>query len=976
MENSILKRRLAKKASYACAALLLLGGSVSLSSCSDDLLTGTPEWLGSSIYEELMSRGTYMQTLALIDDPELTEANYHEMLLRTGSLTFFVADDFAWARFLSKRGLTHVSQLSKAEKKNLLKGSMINNAYLIELLSNKAGNPPTEGACMRRASRVDITDSVPVMTAEQMPIINPKRVDDSGEQIDYWQNVRDRSQILIYKDDNPTPMVHFLPDFMTVNDLTAEDWEVLSNGAASDVSHTSYINGQRVVEQDITCQNGYIHVLAEVPEQLPNMAEIIHSKPQFSIFSSLLDRFSYPWQKYKPEVETATDQPIYVKRYFNQGHSERSLKSYEVNGVTKTLSSVLSLDPGWNTYRLNTGNTEVNYQNDAAAMFVPTNTWMANYLQNEGAAIGRKYDYNWDNVPDEIVLPFLNNCMKNSFTSTAPSKFGSVKNTAQEEMGIEPADVDSCFMACNGVVYQLGKVFVAPEHQSILFPAMLRSDNDLSIMYRTISDTRYNQSNQTLWTLNEYQAYVNSMGSTYSFLIPKDRAFQGIVDVYSRSNSVHNPIAYRYYLDPSNNNFPVSAEALKVDTVGGKMEVTTQRATPQPTGNNASGLGLVNNRLEDLLENCLVVHGVRGSQTFRPEQTIYINKAGGPIKVRFEGDKVTGLAGSYHAEKGWWIPVVDSLVFDQSISGNGISYVLDSIPSSTITSPYAVIQDTIKHPEFHAFSQLASTACSFIGTQDQYKHTTMDNCFTILGNYHYTFYVPTNDVIEQLIAEHKLPTWEEYDEWKDVIDSLNLFKDRLDRAYVDASQYYVDHLATLTEEELEAYEALKADTTQRGAVLNTYLKKATANYNGIRSYIENFVRYHIQDGSIYIGGADTTGVYETNAVDTAMNRFHRLYIDNRQGSISVRDQKNNTANVVSGAHSNLMARQYLFDSSSRQIYGSSYVVVHLIDKALCFGDKQYLPVDAPLPATFLPQELCDEYAEGHPIYVKLKRNKR
>ena len=121
MQNSILKRRLAKSASYACAALMLMSGGLGLSSCEDDLLTGTPTWLGSSIYEELESRGSFTQTLALINDPDLSETNYPDLLRRSGSMTLFVADDAAWNRYLSSRGLTSVTQLPKSEKKNLLK---------------------------------------------------------------------------------------------------------------------------------------------------------------------------------------------------------------------------------------------------------------------------------------------------------------------------------------------------------------------------------------------------------------------------------------------------------------------------------------------------------------------------------------------------------------------------------------------------------------------------------------------------------------------------------------------------------------------------------------------------------------------------------------------------------------------------------------------------------------------------------------
>lgn len=924
MENSILKRRLARGASHASAALLLFGAALGMTSCEDDLLTGTPSWLGSSIYEELESRGNFQTTLALINDPDLSETNYPEMLRRTGSLTLFVADDAAWSRYLGARGVSSVNQLPKAEKKNLLKAAMINNAYLIELLSNTPGDPPTEGACLRRASRVDMTDSIPVMPASEFPIINPIRVNDKGSQIDYWAAVRGRDNILIYYDNNPIPMVHFLPDFMLKNDLGNADVEKLTNGKANDVKNTAYVNGRKVVEQDVTCQNGYIHVLDEVPEQLDNMAQIIHNKPQFSIFAELLDRWSYPQFLSIQTVDGKSDS-LFVKRYFNNGHSEHSLNKVDETNVT--VSAVLSLDPGWNRYRLNTNNTDVSFVNDGAAMFVPTNEWMEYYLHHDGAAIGSKYGYDWRNVPDNVVLPFLNNCMKASFISSAPSKFSNVKNTAAEPMGIELADVDSCFMACNGVIYQLGKVFVAPEHQSVLFPATLRADQDLSIINQAISDSRYSNvdNGDADWRIFEYKAYLNSMSTSYSFIIPQDTAFAAVIDPYSLFEK--KPIGIRYFLD-SGSSLPVRAQAFNAVLDSATMEyvITDQLA---PNAQQPTAMRFVNNRLTDLMENIIVIHGLRGSQTFRPGQTVYLNKAGAPVFVRFEGDKVTGLAGTYHYERGEWIPVESSLIFDQTESGNGVSYVIPSIPASTVTSPYGALHDADKHPDFSVFASLLTPSCSFIGAEIS-SHPTMDYAFNNMGNYHYTLWVPTNESMQTLIDSGKLPTWDTYEEWANLKDSLNDYMNWMDTEY---RAHRFDE--TLYEE--------------RQAAIDSLTNNATANQEIIRSVIEDFLRYHIQDGSVYLGGADSASIYETAALDTAMSRFRRLEVDNHAGNITIRDVKGNTAHVLVGDNSNVVSRQYLFTRANRFIYSSSYVVLHSIDRVLEYADEQFLPDDFPQP---------------------------
>ncbi|MBO4906620.1 MAG: fasciclin domain-containing protein [Bacteroidaceae bacterium] len=942
MENSILKRRLAHAAGTASAALLLLGSGWVVSSCTDDLLTGTPSWLGSSIYEELQHRGNFTVTLELIDDPDVSTYNqsthmtdYAQILRRTGSMTLFVADDDAWHTYLQRRGVSSVRDLPKSEKKNLLKASMVNSAYLIELLSNRPGDPPVEGSIMRRTSRVDVSDSIPIMIADSFPKMNPYRVDNSGNVIDYWAAVRGLDTIRIWKDNYAAPMVHFLPEFMTVNDITSVDLLALTNGEASDVSSTSYVNGHRVVEQDITCQNGYIHVVDAVPEQLDNMAEILRHKPQFSTFRKLLDRFSYPYPLYTDVENPEND--IYVLRYFNDGYSSHALNT--VQETMQPVSAVLSIDPGWNTYRINSGSADRTFEADGAALFVPTNQWMDNYLHKAGSAIGEKYGYDWDRVPDDIVLPFLNNCIQASFTATTPSKFGSLKNTASETMGIVPTDVDSCFMACNGVIYQLNKVFVAPAHKSVLFPAMLRADEGpeaaTSVIYRTISDTRYNQGTNANWTLYEYQAYVNSMASSYSFLIPKDKAFATYIDPYSVYNK--KPLAYKFYIDndgPTSRTHPVSAYAYQVDTTGGKWVVTDNLASSsdQPTANSASGLGLISNRLEDILNNIVVVHGSRGATTFHDGQQIYLNKAGGPIMVRFEGGKVTGVAGSAHAEKGLWIPVSPDLTFNMGSEGNGDSYILDSIPTTTFTSPVKLLQDTLTHPEFTNFTNLLG-GCSFIA-QTVGGHPTMDFAISLLGNYHYTIYAPKNSAIQDLYLDLDgsgkpkkpyLPTWELIDEWVALTDSLSEYEKDCEKNNV----------------------AISAD---RQHEIDSLVQLSTDCQKEIENVIDNFVRYHIQDGSVYINGADTVGIFETATIDPDLNRFYRVNVSNIAGNYTVRDNTNQTAHVLTNTNDyNLMARQYLFTTSSKSIYSSSYVVVHLIDRALLYSNEQLLPVDYPQP---------------------------
>ena len=243
---------------YQMAAVLgcMLLGASAMSSCSDDMLTGQPSWLGNSIYERLQDEGNYQTTLRLIDD-----LGQKEVLSKTGSKTLFVADDEAYAEWFRSNswGVRSYEQLSEAQKKMLFNNSMINNAYLIELLSNLSGNPPQEGMCMRRATAASEFDSVSVLLPSQMPTTP------------FWDKHRKKKDgILILKDATASPMIHFMPAFMHTNQITDKDLSILTNGESNSIGD-AWVNGKKVIERDM-----------DLPEQ------------QSQLFCSLLQRVGQP----------------------------------------------------------------------------------------------------------------------------------------------------------------------------------------------------------------------------------------------------------------------------------------------------------------------------------------------------------------------------------------------------------------------------------------------------------------------------------------------------------------------------------------------------------------------------------------------------------------------------------------------------------------------------------------------------------
>jgi hypothetical protein len=144
--------------------------------------------------------------------------------------------------------------------------------------------------------------------------------------------------------------------------------------------------------------------------------------------------------------------------------------------------------------------------------------------------------------------------------------------------------------------------------------------------------------------------------------------------------------------------------------------------------------------------------------------------------------------------------------------------------------------------------------------------------------------VPTNESLQALLDDGTLPTWEEY--------------------------------------ELET---------------DAEIKKA------IKDSIESFLKYHIQDNSVFLDKAAVSGNFETSAMNQETGRFYKLSVegDGIQGLV-LTDLRGNQRRVVqsdAGLY-NLMVREYLFDNADKEratsIFASSYASVHQIDGPLFF----------------------------------------
>ena len=870
----MVQRHYAKQRHYwMIAACGLLIGTSALQGCKDDdVLTGQPSWLGNSIYERLAEDGNYTTMLKLIDD-----LGQKEVLSHTGSKTLFAANDDAYKKWFSKNdwGVGSYDKLSLAQKKLLLNNSMVNNAYLIELLSN--GRPqgedkhPEEGRTMRRITATSVYDSVQIMKPSQMP------------STEVWAKFKDNGRsIPILKDATSAPMIHFLPAFMKINKFTNSDLDVLTNHQANNINE-AWVNGKQVTERDITCKNGYIQKVSEVIESSPNMAEIIHQHPQMSRWAELMDRFCAPYYTAEGTKEYNrlfnNQDSVYVLRYYSD-YSAGGSNLTTPDG--KAITAKLPFDPGWNQYVSTSGDANMNY--DAGAMIVPTNEALSYWWDNGGKDLKTEYG-EIDSIPEATLAKLLKVNMLPVFTEAIPSKFEYVLNDAKQPIGITTADIDSCFMGCNGVVYMTKKVFTPAEFQSVAYPALA---------HPTIMNVIY-------WAIDQlnFLPYLLSMDSKYSLILPTNNAMAWYVDPYtygSEKDGMEAPNVLQFFYDPTRTSEESKVRAYRYEcTIDENGNITIDETK---TRKEVTDRDVIKDCLKRLMDQLIIVGDIEDGHEY------YKSKGGTPLRVFKDGQGRIAFAGGWqidHNNKPLSVNTKD--IYEKN---NGKSYILEGqMPLTTDQSVYLTLDGNENFSKFlelmnyDAADLLATTVTKNNYTAGMQKKSSKN--LKLLDNYNYTIYVPTNNAIQELIDGGLLPTWDDYEaqtaeEWgseEAAEEAKAIIKDII----VNFIRYHVQDHAVLIGMAPELYDEQKEGET-----------------------VVKIPRYE--------------NSFETMRRNLETGRFFPLVVNNEGKQMWVRDVQGNKRNVVktNGLY-NRICREYWFKGTG-QCYMASDAVVHQIDGVL------------------------------------------
>ena len=969
------KHRLTKFGVSSVLAMFMLFISGSLQSCKDWLDDypyddpGDPEWLGSSVYDFLKEgtpNHTYANFVAIIDS-----LGEKESLSRTGSKTLFIADDAAFERFFNDGnnvwGVTSVSEMTRAQMKIILYNSMLDNAMLLDMLSNTGIATNQEGTCLRRWSSSKVIDTIPLVVSSDLE--NQANVTycyhaNWPTYNQYWDVLRgkDRTEKMRLAMDGSRPMmVHILGDYLRKNNIKNSDIEFLftkkGNVQKSFADGDAFIYGNKIVSSDvdfgsysddkltITCKNGYLYRMDELLLPPSNMAEELRKHPDTRIFSHLLDRFCVPvydetiTKEYNAYYKT--NDSVFKLCYFTDSYSSHPM--LESSHSNPTSEERLNIDPGKNNLGASSSMAE-----DMAAMFVPNDDALYSYFADEdgdGHFLLARFAPNaevrdfeslmsaLDSVPQKNIAPLLNNLMKSSFAKTVLSKFDRITDDANELMNITANHVDECVIANNGVIYILNDVFGPGAYEAVSAPTLV--NDNMGVMRNVINQLRYDY-------------YLLAMDANYSLIIPDDNHFVYYdpltVTRDDKGELLTNaePKAYSFHYDTkkpkANGALKFWANVYKFNPVTYEIVDTLTDQEYSVTGTQFGGIGtFAANRFTDLMESLIIVHD--DEDGFKPDVKYYQTKGYATIKVDASDRHNIKMYGGEQLERGTSIAVASSTNHE-----NGVTYCTvpgeentsGSLHSGVPTPPTRSVYENMQmkaaseYEKFYEFFNVCYPGANYASKTDSGLVKKVFDCKnekalsdSILR--YSIFYTNTDDT--------KAYT-------KNTIPFFNI--------------YHYTVYAPSNESIQEMHELGLPTWEQVTAQADAGNKAKAAS---MLASIINFAKYHFQDNSIYVDNTPITTInpstgksepgknFATAVIDEKTNRFYELQVMREGNTFTVQGEIGEPRRVVTTGEENkdwnIMCRDNVYTSGGKgpsatlnNYSSSSYTVLQPIDGAL------------------------------------------
>ena len=935
-----------------CASLVALG---MMASCEKDELVpeGTkPEWLGESIYEELRNgthlSGTFNTYLRLVDD-----LGYAEVLSRTGSKTIFPANDEAFERFFRKNsfGVSSYEQLTEGMKKQLLYSSMLDNAMLAGMLSNVMAddNNVNRGVAVKHETNISVTDSITMLTnGLQMPQNNT-----------YWDQYRNKGIHVVYDATRPM-MVHFTREQMLANNITTtgvdSDFGILRGekiGASVANADTAYIFQTKIVNQDVTCTNGYVHQVNDVLLPPGNIPQVMRAQDNTQLFARILDYFCAP---YYDEVTTRnynswalqngrpTIDSVFQVRYFTGGRSQGgNANTIDPTGAVVAETNRLDWDLGWNQYYSSTD--PANSLADVGAILAPIQEAIKNYfLPGGGGAyfidLYGSHENTEENLPlnlddlhnrgNGILTSFVNNLIQTSFIASVPSKFGTITNEGSGDfMGLTKSDIavteDGKYdvaVANNGVIYKMKNMIAPDEYQSVIGPAITYPD--MSVM-GYFSKDKTSGATASVFGADMYY-YLMAMKANYLYFIPSDSAMKRCyIDPISLGSAIPRALEFYSHVEPvPGTERTQTLYGVKIHNYDPETGVIDPAIRQTVANIVNSGKSDYASQVYDLLNYNTVVLDA-GEQIVN---NYYLTKHGGAIRIDGFSDANGTFSGKVSGGAQIDNGVEPATIETGWKEKNGWAFRLDGIIQPSITSVNKLLNShadkfqkfldlctfLTDETEIMEWAGIAGTASVGTAPQERYyvfsakAGKALDMNVNFFNGFNYTLYAPDNAAMDKAYAMG-LPLNEQI---RALYDEFSLLEAENDMALPENA-------------------GLKAQVDEAKAVVLNMLNAQRA-----------FVRYHFQNNSVFADNYVPNVTYQS-LYSSELGIPVNLNIESTNGVLTVKDESGK-AHIINAADENVklvnkMTRDYEFDKAKENaaaIAVSSFAVVHQISEPLCY----------------------------------------
>lgn len=877
---------------------------------------GVLQWLQADGHYGLMLRivkGTVFETMLNPDPGD------------NGGCTVFALDDAAVNEYLATcplvdaqgRPVRSVEQLTDAQKGRLASLLVHEGMHSFSQLTGE-GVAAARNFLVNQVMTIDYF--VSIKRADDLPAAPPAGYPDP------WAELRAKAADGWYE--LPTSSVGmwlFTPRNVQQAGFTDGDVSFLTGGTVAEgvarLNNGSLTGGVR-------CKNGYVYRLERMPlESLP-ASEVLRREPRTQLAALLLSRLSTPVSKYS----------------FNEGFGE-----LENHNIYWPVHPSLPASPA----------AAAGSGSDMVAFFAPTDEVLADFFLNgqgralveayvpEGTALTREHlAACLEAMPPAAVQPLVK-AMIRPFTSSVPSKYAGILSDGGLPVYADVASegeyrqkIAAVLPASNGVVYVMNDLGALKHGLTGVQTVMAAAGVSGAEVMRSVlsADDRYleGKSYQSVLRRN-YSATVNNPAQNFTLFVPSDDALgrYGLVDPMSTARRVaSNHKFWRFAFDPSatqelsvypdNTLMPVSSVAYRFTWADGltgddsAKPLTGANNKSAATDNMASGAGLIKKSLlVEVADQHLVPQALNAGQHY------YVSLGGAPVYV---SDPAAALAGGeFYVEGG-----LQQMMNADGYAGNDQTcratanvgtpadpalgrgeqrvVVIDRAMQPAARSVYNYLRDN--GDSFGSFFDLCSgslsesdlkalgiiTDATLAGDKAEImeQHVLLssrdvnpaqgEKLLNFLVANGYTLYVPDETAMAGAFAEG-LPTW----------DDIHQF--------IAAN---ADDAGALTE-----------DVQMQGrAMLECLLR---------------FVKYHFQEGLLFVDGVTQKGVHLTGA-----------------GSIVQSVQKPGDLTVVDGSGKmrrvqepcNVMLREADFNqavnNTATGIRRSTHVVLHAVNRALYF----------------------------------------